>query len=108
MTANRRISAASIIGNTVVREKWLSIGIILTVTGAVVISLLPPLVLGKIIDRIAGGNFPGFSMAAEYFLLIFLSGGAGVLERKFPDCVWTEDDPCVPKRAFEEACPAEH
>ena len=74
MTANRRISAASIIGNTVVREKWLSIGIILTVTGAVVISLLPPLVLGKIIDRIAGGNFPGFSMAAEYFLLIFLSG----------------------------------
>ena len=106
MTANRRISAASIIGNTVVREKWLSIGIILTVTGAVVISLLPPLVLGKIIDRIAGGNFPGFSMAAEYFLLIFV-GGAGVLERKFPDCVWTEDDPCVPKRAFEEACPAE-
>ncbi len=106
MTANRRISAASIIGNTVVREKWLSIGIILTVTGAVVISLLPPLVLGKIIDRIAGGNFPGFSMAAEYFLLIFCRG-AGVLERKFPDCVWTEDDPCVPKRAFEEACPAE-
>ena len=54
MTANRRISAASIIGNTVVREKGLSIGIILTVTGAVVISLFPPLVLGKIIDRIAG------------------------------------------------------
>ena len=77
MTANRRISAASIIGNTVVREKWLSIGIILTVTGAVVISLLPPLVLGKIIDRIAGGNFPGFSMSGaleslrESFLTVF-------------------------------------
>ena len=54
MTANRRISAASIIGNTFAREKWLSIGIILTVTGAVVIFLLPPLVLGKIIDRING------------------------------------------------------
>ena len=106
MTANRRISAASIIGNTVAREKWLSIGIILTVTGAIVISLLPPLVLGKIIDRIAGGNFLGFSMAAEYFLLIFLSGALESL-REFPDCVWTEDDPCVPKRAFEEACPAE-
>ena len=83
MTANRRISAASIIGNTVVREKWLSIGIILTVTGAVVISLLPPLVLGKIIDRIAGGNFPGFSMAAEYFLLIFLSGALESLRESF-------------------------
>ena len=83
MTANRRISAASIIGNTVAREKWLSIGIILTVTGAVVISLLPPLVLGKIIDRIAGGNFPGFSMAAEYFLLIFLSGALESLRESF-------------------------
>ena len=103
MTANRRISAASIIGNTVAREKWLSIGIILTVTGAVVISLLPPLVLGKIIDRIAGGNFQGSGVfSADLFV-----GGAGVLEREFPDCVWTEDDPCVPKRAFEEACPAE-
>ena len=83
MTANRRISAASIIGNTVAREKWLSLGIILTVTGAVVISLLPPLVLGKIIDRIAGGNFPGFSMAAEYFLLIFLSGALESLRESF-------------------------
>ena len=83
MTANRRISAASIIGNTVAREKWLSIGIVLTVTGAVVISLLPPLVLGKIIDRIAGGNFPGFSMAAEYFLLILLTGALESLRESF-------------------------
>ena len=83
MTANRRIRAAAIIGNTAAREKWLSIGIILTVTGAVVISLLPPLVLGKIIDRIAGGNFPGFSMAAEYFLLIFLSGALESLRESF-------------------------
>ena len=83
MTANRRISAASIIGNTVAWEKWLSIGIVLTVTGAVVISLLPPLVLGKIIDRIAGGNFPGFSMAAEYFLLILLTGALESLRESF-------------------------
>ena len=83
MTANRRISAASIIGNTVAREKWLSIGIVLTVTGAVAVSLLPPLVLGKIIDRIAGGNFPGFSMAAEYFLLILLTGALESLRESF-------------------------
>ena len=83
MTANRRISAASIIGNTVAREKWLSIGIVLTVTGAVAVSLLPPLVLGKIIDRIAGGNFPGFSMAAEYFLMILLTGALESLRESF-------------------------
>lgn len=83
MAGKRNTSAASIIGNTVVREKWLSIGIVLTVTGAVVISLLPPLVLGKIIDRIAGGNFPGFSMAAEYFLLILLAGTLESLRESF-------------------------
>ncbi len=47
MSGKKNISAASIIGKTVTREKWLSIGIVLTVTGAVAISLLPPLVLGK-------------------------------------------------------------
>ena len=73
MSGKKNISAASIIGKTVMREKWLSIGIVLTVTGAVVVSLLP-LCSRKIIDRIAGGNFSGFSMAAEYFLLIFLTG----------------------------------
>lgn len=74
MTGKKRISAASIIRETITREKWLSIGIGLTVMGAVAVSMLPPLVLGRIIDRIAGGDFPGFSMAAEYFLLILLTG----------------------------------
>jgi len=83
MITKKKISAASIIGTTVAREKWLSIGIVLTVTGAVVVSLLPPLVLGKIIDRIAGGNFSGFSMAAEYFLLILLTGALESLRESF-------------------------
>lgn len=83
MIEKKKISAASIIGKTVAREKWLSIGIVLTVTGAVVVSLLPPLVLGKIIDRIAGGNFSGFSMAAEYFLLILLTGALESLRESF-------------------------
>lgn len=83
MIAKKKISAASIIGKTVAREKWLSIGIVLTVTGAVVVSLLPPLVLGKIIDRIAGGNFSGFSMAAEYFLLILITGALESLRESF-------------------------
>ena len=74
MAGKKSISAASIIGGTILREKWLSVGILLTVMGAVAVSMLPPLVLGRIIDRIAGGDFPGFSMAAEYFLLILLTG----------------------------------
>lgn len=74
MAGKKRISAASIIRETITREKWLSIGIGLTVMGAVAVSMFPPLVLGRIIDRIADGDFPGFSMAAEYFLLILLTG----------------------------------
>ena len=58
MAGKKRISAASIIKETITREKWLSIGIGLTVMGAVAVSMLPPLVLGRIIDRIAGGDFP--------------------------------------------------
>ena len=95
MSGKKNISAASIIGKTVTREKWLSIGIVLTVTGAVAISLLPPLVLGKIIDRIAGGNFSGFSMAAD-----LPDRGAGVPEREFPHCLWSEDDACVQEQAL--------
>ena len=83
MTGKKRISAASIIRETITREKWLSIGIGLTVMGAVAVSMLPPLVLGRIIDRIAGGDFPGFSMAAEYFLLILLTGALESLRESF-------------------------
>ena len=83
MAGKKRISAASIIRETITWEKWLSIGIGLTVMGAVAVSMLPPLVLGRIIDRIAGGDFPGFSMAAEYFLLILLTGALESLRESF-------------------------
>ena len=83
MAGKKRISAASIIRETITREKWLSIGIGLTVMGAVAVSMLPPLVLGRIIDRIVGGDFPGFSMAAEYFLLILLTGALESLRESF-------------------------
>lgn len=83
MAGKKRISAASIIRETITREKWLSIGIGLTVMGAVAVSMLPPLVLGRIIDRIAGGDFLGFSMAAEYFLLILLTGALESLRESF-------------------------
>lgn len=100
MSGKKNISAASIIGKNGHAGKWLSIGIVLTVTGAVVVSLLPPLVLGKIIDRTAGGNFSGFSMAAEYFSADLPDRGAGVPERELPHCLWSEDDAFVQERAL--------
>lgn len=69
--------AAGIIFRTAAEEKWLSIGIFLAVIGAVGISLIPPLVLGKIIDRIASGNEIGFSLIAMY---VFFTVMTGILE----------------------------
>lgn len=66
--------ASAIIFRTAIAEKWLSIGIFLTVVGAVGISLIPPLILGKIIDRIASGNQIGFSFIAIYFLFLVMTG----------------------------------
>lgn len=67
-------NASGIICRTVIREKWLSVGIIFTVISAVGSSLIPPLVLGKIIDQIASGNIVGFSMIALYFFFIVMTG----------------------------------
>lgn len=66
--------AAGIIFRTAVAEKWLSIGIFLAVVGAVGISLIPPLVLGKIIDQIASEKEIGFSLIAMYIFFIVMTG----------------------------------
>ena len=43
-----------VILRTIKKQKLLSIGIVITVTGAILTALLPPLVLGKIVDTITG------------------------------------------------------
>ena len=43
-------NVVSIILHTIIKRKWLSLGIIISVCGAVVTALYPPLVLGKIVD----------------------------------------------------------
>lgn len=66
--------ASQIILRTVRNERWLSFGMVLTVVGAVGGSLLPPLVLGAIIDRIAGGEMASVVWFAGYFLLLATTG----------------------------------
>ena len=48
-------SVGSIILHTIIKKKWLSLGIIITVCCAVVTALYPPLVLGRIVDTLAAG-----------------------------------------------------
>ncbi len=55
----------------------LSLGILLLIIGAVICSLLPPLVLERIVDRLAGGSGISAALAALYFLLLSLAGLCG-------------------------------
>lgn len=64
----------SVILETIKKQKMLSAGILVTVTGAVVAALLPPLILAKIIDTVTAGNEAAFSVILLYFVLLALTG----------------------------------
>ena len=64
----------SVIFRTAGNHKWLSLGITVSVCGAVVTSLIPPLILGKIIDGLTAGQALAFSMVLFYFGMLALTG----------------------------------
>ena len=66
----------TIIFQTVKRQKTLSFGILAAVIGAIVTDLLPPMILGKIIDTITAGKAVTFAMIVLYFALLALTGFA--------------------------------
>ena len=67
-------SVSSVIWQTVKEQKWLSCGILIAVIGAIVTALLPPLILGNIIDSITERNKIIYSAILLYFGLIVLTG----------------------------------
>ena len=64
----------NILITTVKRQKWLSIGILIAVLGAIGVSLIPPLLLGKIVDSITAGHAVAFSFFVLYFVVLALTG----------------------------------
>lgn len=64
----------SVIKNTIWHSKCLSLGIVITVAGAVISALLPPLILEKGINYLAGGMEIPMLLALAYFALIALTG----------------------------------
>ena len=73
----------SVIFRTAGNHKWLSMGIAVSVCGAVVTSLIPPLILGKIIDGLTAGQALAFSMVLSYFGMLALTGLAESLREGF-------------------------
>lgn len=67
-------SVGKVILNTI-KEKWLlTAGIAITVVGAIVMALFPPLILAKIIDTITSGTMPTFYMIIMYFGFLLITG----------------------------------
>ena len=64
----------SIISDTIKHHKLLTFFIFFTVAGAVIISLLPPLVLGSIVEILAQNRRLPFYFALGYFALIIING----------------------------------
>ena len=72
-TAKKR-QVKSVIWKTVLQQKWLSMGIVLAVVGAVVTALIPPLILGKIVDTVTVGKAVTFWAILLYFAMLALTG----------------------------------
>lgn len=69
-TRMKKHPSLAIILQVVRRHLLLFLGIFLLILGAIVCSLLPPLVLEKIVDRLAGGCGIPVPLAALYFALL--------------------------------------
>lgn len=64
----------SIILHTVTGYGFLSAGILIAVVGAVVLALIPPLVLGDIVDTLTTGNTLPLRMVVLYFTMLAMTG----------------------------------
>ena len=69
-----RKSVSHVIWQTVKKKSLLSAGIVFAVAASVVTALLPPLILGKVIDMITAGQEPALILILSYFGLIALTG----------------------------------
>ena len=73
----------NVIFDTVKKQKWLSLGIVVAVVGAVVVTLIPPLILAKIVDTITAGTGVSVPFIVLYFLMLALTGFLESAEKDF-------------------------
>lgn len=64
----------SIILHTVTGYVFLFAGIVLTVVGSVILALLPPLILGNVVDALTTGKTLPFNLVILYFAMLALTG----------------------------------
>lgn len=74
MNNKNSYNVVSIILHTIIKRKWLSLGIIISVCGAVITALYPPLVLGKIVDTLTTGSQMPVYLAFLYMAFTVITG----------------------------------
>lgn len=67
-------NVVSIILHTIIKRKWLFLGIIISVCGAVITALYPPLVLGKIVDTLTTGSQVPVYLVFVYMAFTVIAG----------------------------------
>lgn len=67
-------NVVSIILYTIIKRKWLSLGIIISVCGAVITALYLPLVLGKIVDTLTTGSQVPVYLVFVYMAFTVIAG----------------------------------
>lgn len=67
-------NVVSIILHTIIKRKWLSLGIIISVCGAVITALYPPLVHGKIVDTLTTGSQMPVYLVFLYMAFTVITG----------------------------------
>ena len=63
-----------VIWKTARRHPWLSLGILCAVAGAIVMALLPPMILGLVVDRLTAGQPLSVAMVVLYYVFLALTG----------------------------------
>lgn len=74
MNNKNSYNVVSIILHTIIKRKWLSLGIIISVCGAVITALYPPLVLGKIVDTLTTGRQMPVYLVFLYMAFTVITG----------------------------------
>lgn len=71
---NETTSVRQIILSTLAQHLLLDLGILLSVCGSVLTALVPPLVLGRIIDTLPLGTMPSMFLILLYFAMLAVTG----------------------------------
>lgn len=74
MNNKNSYNVVSIILHTIIKRKCLSLGIIISVCGAVITALYPPLVLGKIVDTLTTGSQMPVYLVFLYMAFTVITG----------------------------------